>query len=452
MTSCNAVNLNKEEQILNSDIIQRNRLQNLDTLTGLYNRSYFIELTSTYIKRCEENNERFAVLILDLDGFKEINDSLGYDIGDILLIQLSNRLIDSREDRHIISRLSGDEYAILCKLETKEDIDNYARKIIRKIKEPFTFGSTILRINAKIGISTFPENGLDAETLIRYADIATYKANDLIDDKICYYTKEMYREMKEKFLFANYLVEAISNDEISIFYQPIFDIESEKIMGLEALLRWESPILGMVSPSKFVPIAEKTGQIAPIGEWVLEKVCKQIDVWKCKGYFTIPVSVNLSVKQLEQNGFAQLVMKIMKKNNVKADSIELEITESVSSGSLATIIENLKKLKKHGIKISMDDFGTGFSSLGQLDLFELDKLKIDKIFIDDLINTRKRQNLVKSIIAMAKGLNLTVVAEGIETKEQLDYLKAVGCQLGQGYFFSKPLPLEEIEEFLVSRC
>ena len=214
------------------------------------------------------------------------------------------------------------------------------------------------------------------------------------------------------------------------------------------MLRWKSPILGEVSPDIFIPLAEKTGQIIEIGEWVLEKVCKEIYLWEEKGYNMIPIGVNISVKQLEQVGFAEQVIKIMEIYNIEPHNLELEITESVSLGELVVITKNLQTLKKRGIKISMDDFGTGFSSLGQLDLFELDKLKIDKIFIDDIVSVPKRQDLVESIVAMAKSLDLTTVAEGIETKEQLSCLKEIGCHLGQGYLFSEPLKKSEIELLL----
>lgn len=434
--------------LIYTDITHKKRLQQRDYLTGLYNRNYFLELVDSYIKNCKEKNEKFVIMYLDLNGFKDINDSLGHNFGDELLIKISKRLVDLNDDKEIISRLNGDEFVILSKFHTKEDINCHAKKILDVLKQPFVIENTTLYITAKIGVSIFPDNGNNVEALIRSSDIAMSKAKVISGDKICLYSREMLREVKDKFLYANHLIKAISNDELSVFYQPIFDIKNQKnIMGLEALLRWESPILGMVSPNIFIPLAEKTGQIISIGEWVLEQVCKQISIWKHRGYPSIPISVNISGKQLEQIGFSESVIHIINKYYVKANMIELEITESVSSGDLSTIIKNLKDLKKNGFKISMDDFGTGFSSLGQLDHFELDKLKIDKIFIDDILHISKRQKLVKTIISMGKSLDLTVVAEGIETKEQLSYLKDLGCHMGQGYLLSKPLPVEKIEKF-----
>jgi len=425
-------------------------LQNRDSLTGLHNRNHLLEMLDANIKKCKKNNQSFSIIYLDIDGFREINDSLGHIVGDKILIEISKRLQPLMNKNFYLSRFSGDEFVILCcKSDTKEiDVSNFAKLLLYNIKQPFLIDDTIFHISASIGISRYPESALDAETLIRFADIAMSKANVQAQDKICVYSEEMSQEIEAKFRLANYLVKSIINNELIVFYQPIFDIvQPKKIMAAEALLRWQNPILGMVSPEKFIHLAENTGQIISIGEWVLEQVCKQINIWKYRGYEVVPIAVNISVKQLEQVAFSQIVIDIMRRNDIKSDAIELEITESVSSGDHAIIVENLKRLKQKGITISMDDFGTGFSSLGQLHLYELDKLKIDKIFIDDLISDTKRQNLVKSIIAMANSLDLIVVAEGIETIEQLYYLKELGCQLGQGYLFSKPLPAKEIEGF-----
>lgn len=425
-------------------------LQQKDSLTGLYNRNYFLEMVDSYIDNIGEKEGRFSIFFIDVEGFKEINDSLGHALGNKLLTELSNRLLLSLNENYVLARFCGDEFVILCKNVFEEShASGFAGVLLESIEKPYFIENTILHITANIGISKYPEDGDDAETLIRYADIAMSRAKGHADNKVCFYSAEMSREIEDKFMLSNHLVGAIANRELIIYYQPIYDIKNQRnIMGAEALLRWKNPILGMVSPDKFIPLAEKTGQIIAIGEWVLEQVCKQINLWQCSGYNVVPIAVNISVKQLEQIGFAQIVMEILKRNNVESNCIELEITESVSSGDIDTIVKNLKELKRSGLKISMDDFGTGFSSLGQLDIFELDKLKIDKIFIDDLVDVSKRQDLVRSIIVMAKSLDLMVVAEGIETTEQLSYLRKMGCQLGQGYLFSEPLPVKEIEILL----
>jgi EAL domain-containing protein (putative c-di-GMP-specific phosphodiesterase class I) len=350
------------------------------------------------------------------------------------------------KDDYILSRYSGDEFAILCK---ERDTKSLAKVLLENIKRPFLIENTLLNVSANIGISRYPDDAKDAGSLIRYAETAMYKSKGRLEEKISFYSREMSREIEERFYIANLLTRAITNGEFNIHYQPIFDINNpEKVVGIEALLRWENPVLGNVEPGKFIPLAEKTGYIIYIGEWVLRQVCKQIQLWEQSGYSVLPVAINVSVKQLEQIGFSERVMEIIEEHNVKSAKIELEITESVSSGDFPTIVNNLRELKEAGFRISMDDFGAGFSSLGQIDQFELDKLKIDKIFVDGLLNFPKKQSLVKSIIAMAKSLSLTVVAEGIETCEQLSYLQKFGCNLGQGYLLSKPVPAEEIKKFL----
>lgn len=418
-----------------------------DSLTQLFNRNYFLDAIDKYIKSC---CEKFSIIFIDLDRFKIINDSIGHAIGDKLLVQLSQRLQGLICDDYILSRLSGDEFAILCKsLNEEHKIKEFANLLSQSIKEPFCFNNNMVHITANIGISRYPDDGNNAELLVRNSDIAMSYAKDT-EDKICFYASEMSTEIESNFLMTNHLASAIDNNEFTMNYQPIFDIEDDKIMGAEALLRWNNPLLGSVPPEKFIPLTEKTGQIIQIGKWVIEEVCSQINMWASKDFCIIPIAINISVKQFEQKDFAQMMIEILKDKNIKANNIELEITESIATGELSIILENIKKLKMYGIKISMDDFGTGFSSLGQLDNFELDKLKIDKVFIDDLVITTKRQNLVKSIIAMANSLDLTVVAEGIETQDQLCHLKKLGCQLGQGYLFSKPLTADEIEQFIKS--
>nr|WP_312576218.1 EAL domain-containing protein [Sedimentibacter sp.] len=422
-------------------------LQQKDVLTGLYNRSYFLEIMEKCIIEYKKNREKFSIIFIDIEGLKDINDTLGHIIGDKLLIEISKRVSSWENSKFLISRLDSDEFSILCNIINKEELKCFAKILLDKINAPYNIENTILYLNANIGISQFPEDGDYAETLIRHANVAMHKSKNQFE-KICFYSKKMSEEIEESFYLANYLVRAITNEEFFICYQPIFDIKEKNIVGAEALLRWKSPILGVVPPDKFIPIAEKTGQIISIGEWVLKEVCKQINIWKHKYNTFIPISVNISVKQLEKIEFSKIVTEILMENNIEPNDIEMEITESVSLGDAVKIIKNVKEFKRNGIKISMDDFGTGFSSLGQLDFFEIDKLKIDKIFIDDLVNVTKRQNLVKSIIAMAESLNLLVVAEGIETNDQLLRLSKLGCQLGQGYLFSKPLTIENFEILL----
>lgn len=423
-------------------------LQQNDVLTGLYNRNYFMKIIDKHIAEYKNNKKKFSILVIDIDEFKDINDSMGHNFGDNLLIEISSRILSLVKDNSLISRIDGDEFAILYENDNKKDLISFSKQLLKVINVPYKISNTVIYLNFNIGISSFPVDGINSEILVRFANVAINKSKKRIEERVCFYSNEISIEVVEKFHLANYLFSAISNNELTVYYQPIFDIKQKKIVGAEALLRWKSPILGNVTPEKFIPVAEKTGQIFALGEWVIKEVCKQMNLWQQKSCVSMPISINVSVKQLEQDEFAKTVIDILNSENINTNNIELEITESVSSGDVVKIVKNIKELKKCGIKISMDDFGTGFSSLGQLSIFELDKLKIDKIFIDDLINGIKRHNLVKSIIAMAKSLNLVIVAEGIETNEQLIQLNNLGCDLGQGYLFSEPLSVNEFEFFI----
>lgn len=301
---------------------------------------------------------------------------------------------------------------------------------------PYKSSNSTVYLKVNIGVSLYPKHAVDTESLIRYSNIAMYKSRDQGNGRINFYSMHMSNGLEENFFIANYLVEAIEKEELSMNYQPIIDIDTGKLKGIEALMRWHNDVLGDVPPNKFISVADKTGQIIQIGEWGFIEVCRQLKEWSGKGISNIEVAVNVSIIQLEQNGFADRCTSIADYYNVDPRLVEMEITESVSSGDLNVIVENLRLLKARGFSIAMDDFGTGFSSLGQLDIFELDKLKIDKIFIDEIETDKKKQNLVKAIISMAKSLNLKVVAEGIETKHQLEFLRDFGCNLGQGYLFA----------------
>ncbi|NLJ57532.1 MAG: EAL domain-containing protein [Tissierellia bacterium] len=419
-----------------------------DHLTQLHNRNYFVQEINKSIENYPKYKEGFSVLALYIEGFREINDTLGHIIADEFLVESAKRL-KVLVRQYLIAKIDSNEFAILVNSTNKNYLLYLSNAILESLSKPFIISNTKIYLNFKIGISSFPGDGRTSEELIRFSNTAMHQSEIKSNQRISFYDNKISEEMEERFFIVNYLFSAISNKELSIHYQPIFSIKDRTIVGAEALLRWNNPELGQVAPNTFIPIAEKTGQILSIGEWVIEEVCKQINLWKIKGFKLIPISINISVKQLENVNFAKSLMQIIKNTKADPKNIELEITESVSSGDIERIVKNIKELKKYGIKISMDDFGTGFSSLGQLDIFELDKLKIDKIFVDDLGQGLRRQNLVKTIISMAENLDLITVAEGIETQEQLCHLKGLGCQQGQGFIFSKPLTVEQIEKFLV---
>lgn len=425
-------------------------LQQRDLLTGLYNRSFFTQILDKMINEITNEKKNFALLMIDIEGLKDINNSVGYNIGDKLLVKISKILISLVKDECFISRFSEDEFALIHYYTNKYELNRYIRIIFEQLRKPFVIENTVIYVNINIGISCCPDNKISAEALIQQGDIAVYKARENVGDKYCFYTYSISKEIENKFLIANQLMGAISQNELTIFYQPIVEMKQGNfLVGAEALIRWKNPDLGDISPEYFIPIAEKTGQIISIGKWVFRKVCCQLNKWNRKYKKIYPISVNISVKQLEHRDFASMMLEIINDYHIPQGYIELEITESVSSGDVKTIVKNLKEFKEQGLTISMDDFGTGYSSLGQLDVFELNKIKIDKIFIDDLLNVTKKQNLVKSIIAMAKSLELLIVAEGIENEDQLKYLRDLGCDLGQGYLFSKPLSIVEFEKYLI---
>ncbi|GAB6085345.1 sensor domain-containing protein [Alkaliphilus crotonatoxidans] len=429
-----------------------NKVKNLvqkDILTGLNNRSYFIEKLDELIEKNKAEQVPFAILCIDLNNFKEINDSLGHHMGDLVLKEFAGRLSKLMRSDFILARYSGDEFLILLNgIKEIKEVEEFSKKVISEIKKSFKIEKTILYLSANIGISMYPKDGTDSDSLIRCADIAMFNAKEVKKHSICFYNKTMSKEVEDKFLIANYLNQAIEEGEYSLLYQPIFDLNNHQILGAEALLRWENKDLGMVPPDKFIPIAENTGQIWRIGEWVMETVLAQLKSWLDSGYRLIPIAINISVKQLEQEDFHGVLKDKLMRNKIPVKYLELEITESVSTGNLEVIMNNLAELTRVGFKISMDDFGTGYSSLGHINLFQLDKIKIDKVFIHDLKRSSKQREIIKAIITMAKSLEMKVVAEGIETREQYEILSEIGCDLGQGYFLSKPIKKAVFEQFL----
>jgi diguanylate cyclase (GGDEF)-like protein/PAS domain S-box-containing protein len=430
------------------------KLAETDALTGLYNKLYFKEKLDILITQSNEKLDKFGLLFIDLDNFKEINDTLGHFTGDTILIDFSKRLKRVINKDDLLSRFGGDEFTLLVKrYKTRYDLLALSKKILDMLNKPFIINNNELYLSASIGIAEYPLNGKESNVLIKNADIAMYKAKENIDNeyKIGFYSDDMKAIIEERFTISNYLRKAIENKELSLHYQPIIQIDNNEIIGAEALLRWNNHKLGTVPPNKFIPIAENTGLIHSIGIWVLESVCKQINSWKEKGLKLIPISINISVKQLENRQFTRNIRRILNDYNIDTRYIEFEITESVSAGDMDIIAKTIKELSGIGIKILMDDFGTGYSSLNMLKNLYIDKLKIDKVFIDDIIKNVDDNKMIKAIILMAKTFNLKIVAEGIETQMQLDFLKELGCDFGQGYLFSKPVDSNSFEMLLIGK-
>lgn len=417
-----------------------------DHLTHLYNRRIF-ELK---LQQSIDRDERVAVFFLDLDRFKYINDSLGHSDGDRLIQLVAKRLIEIIGTQAIISRQGGDEFTILFKYENKESIFNLAQTLVDGIKQPFYIDHREILTTCSIGISMYPQHGNDIETLIKNADIAMYWAKENGKDDYSLYQDHM-KEKSDKIMHLELeLRKAIDHKELLLHYQPKMDLGTKEIVGCEALIRWQHPIMGMISPADFIPLAEETGLINEIGQWVLREACLQNKKWHDEGHSDFVVAVNMSVHQFKQSNVIEMIENVLLETKLEARYLELEITESISMLNEKNIINKLHSLKDLGISLAIDDFGTGYSSLQYLDKLPVDTLKIDRSFIKRIGEYENFQTslMTNAIISLAHSLNMKVVAEGIETYEQLNHLKNIACEVGQGYYISKPLPAFELREFL----
>jgi len=422
-----------------------------DSLTGLPNRTMFIDQMNKLIKKVRPQSQMMAVLFLDLDRFKYVNDTLGHNVGDMLLKQVADRILSCVRSADTVSRLGGDEFTLaLDGIEDKSIVANIADKICRKIGEPFSFSGKDIYVTASIGISLHPNDGVDIGELMKRADTAMFKAKER-GGSYMFYEPEMEAVVTNKVEIEQDLRHSLDREELDVFYQPKYDLQtSNKIMGVEALVRWNHPEKGLVGPNDFIPLAEETGLISEVGLWVLISSCVQVKTWLDKGYDAMPVSVNLSGRQLENGDITAQVAHVLSESGLKPEYLELEITESIIMKRPEEVISILYQLKAMGVKLSIDDFGTGYSSLNYLRKFPIDLLKIDKAFVRDIETNKEDRLIVKGIIALAKSLNLEVLAEGVETQEQLKLLEDEGCDYIQGYFIAKPMNSKDFEkDFLI---
>ncbi|SEC45221.1 bifunctional diguanylate cyclase/phosphodiesterase [Paenibacillus sp. GP183] len=417
-----------------------------DALTDLPNRRHFIDHLTLALDQAARGHHKLAVLFLDLDRFKYINDSLGHTFGDSLLQTIAERLKTCVEGKGTIARMGGDEFTILLPLVTDEQlIVHTAESIIKVINKQIIIECHECTITTSIGISIYPNDGTDAQTLMMNADAAMYRAKESNHNKYQLFMPTMSTQASERLELEQELRKAVERNEFVLFYQPQLDFESGAITGVEALVRWQHPKRGMISPAEFIPLAEETGLIIPIGEWVLRTACRQNKEWQGAGFSPIRVAVNLSVYQFKQDNIINKVAEILNETGLNPIYLELEITESIAMQNPERIIITLEELKKLGIQISIDDFGTGYSSLSYLRDFPINRLKIDRSFVMDITHGSGDAVIASSIIAMAKSLSLEVIAEGVENELQFEFLKDKGCNEMQGYFFSKPLPAESIQ-------
>lgn len=424
-------------------------LANYDPLTRLPHRMLFADRLRQSLARAHWQNRLIALLFVDLDRFKAINDSLGHAVGDQLLVTVAERLLSCAREGDTVARLGGDEFAlILVDIAQQADVQKVVQKIQTLLPSPVTIEEHEILITSSMGISLYPSDGDDPDTLLKNADTAMYQAKQLGRNRYQYYSADMGVQATERINLENALRRALDRDEFQLHYQPLFDIPSGRIIGMEALLRWTHPELGNITPATFIPLAEDSGLIMPIGAWVLRTACRQNRDWQDAGYTPMRVAVNLSAKQFQQQDMLTVVTQVLEETGLAARYLEVELTESVMQNAEAA--SGLRALMETGVQIVIDDFGTGYASLSYLKHFPLDKLKIDQSFICGTPHDIDNTAITTAIIAMAHTLRLKVVAEGVETVEQLEFLRGLGCDEAQGYYLGRPLCVTAMTSLLAS--
>jgi len=435
-----------------SDITDRKQAEQMlrhiayyDAMTNLPNRELFNDRLRQTIIQARRHKKMFAVMILDLDRFKGINDTLGHKVGDSLLRYISERLLNSIREGDTVARFGGDEFIILFPdMAQARDASLVAQKIHSALSNGFFLDSQELFITASIGISLYPSDGVDADTLIKNAEVAMFQAKEQGRNNYQFYTPTMNAEALSNLMLENDLRKALERKELVLYYQPLIELSSGRIAGAEALVRWNHPRLGLLPPLEFIPMAEETGLIVPIGEWILENVCMQGKTWNEMGLSPFRMTVNLSMRQFAHNAIVKTVLNALEKSDLDSGHLELELTESIIMQNADQTIETLHKLTSAGIQISLDDFGVGFSSLSYLKTLPLSTLKLDRSFVSGLAKDTKNESISKAIIGIAHSLGLKVIAEGVETFDQLELLRSWKCDEVQGFLFSRPIPVEEI--------
>jgi len=417
-----------------------NELVNHDSLTGLPNRTLLNELLNHAIKRAEREQNQLAVLFIDLDRFKAINDSLGHQVGDKLLYEVSNRIKLAVRESDVVARLGGDEFLVMMDMiKHKQDVELVTKKIIKALQTEFVIDGRELFIGASVGIALYPEHSIEVDGLVNAADIAMYHVKNSGKNSHCFYSVDLSKSANELFMMENHLRRALERNQLEVYYQPQVRIKDGKIIGAESLLRWQHPELGMVSPAKFIPLAEETGLILQIGEWVLRESALQASRWAHAGYHLNRVSVNVSGVQIQRSNFADTVYGVLIETDCNPKLLELEITESTVMHNTEFVISVFNRIKNLGLKLAIDDFGTGYSSLSHLKRLPLDKLKIDQSFVRELPGNTDDAAIANAINAMASSLGFNVIAEGVETEAQAAFLLDMGCEIAQGYLYSRPV-------------
>ncbi|HYC42483.1 MAG TPA: EAL domain-containing protein [Noviherbaspirillum sp.] len=424
-------------------------LAHIDSVTGLPNRHAFNEYLAAALDKVNQFGGGVGLLLLDLDNFKIVNDTLGHHSGDSLLRLVARRLMECLRGGDVICRIGGDEFAVILESSAATGA---AEKILDVLAAPFDVDIHEIYVTASVGISIYPDDAPDLETLTRNADTAMYQAKGRGKNAFEQFHPELDKRVQKRLSLETNLRKALEREELLLYYQPQVNLRDGKLVGLEALLRWKHPELGLVSPTEFIPVAEDSGLIVPIGRWVLRTACRQVAAWRDAGLGSIPVSVNLSARQTRDPHLVHDIIGALRDVGIPPSQLELEITESVLMDNVHANVELLNRLQTEGIRLSIDDFGTGYSSMAYLKRFPIDQVKIDRTFVRDIPGDGDDEAITTAIIAMAHSLGLSVVAEGVETEAQLDFLRNAGCDIMQGFYFAEPRPPEQVAAFLKSRA
>lgn len=429
--------------------LRLNYMAQFDALTGIPNRQYFNDQLTRATARARRDGRKVTLLFLDLDGFKVVNDTLGHDAGDRLLKEVASRIQRSVRTGDVVARLGGDEFAVLLEgLNGPLEVETMANSLLALISQPYHIADRQLDITTSIGITMYPNDSADTQMLLKNADIAMYQAKENGRNNVTFFTERMHAELMEYHELERDIREALRLDEFHVVYQPKVNAHNRRLQGLEALLRWTSPTRGKVSPGTFIPVAEESGHIIPLGYWVLNQVCQTLKGWEEKGLPCVPVSVNVSARQFQQPDFHKRVAQIMAAHAVDPSLIEIELTEGLVMEDSEAAQMELLRLKRIGLRISIDDFGTGYSCLSYLRRFPIDVLKIDRSFVMEIGVSQDGESIIDAIISLARSLRLETVAEGVETTEQLDFLLDRGCHIVQGYLFGVPMEQPLVEPLL----
>jgi diguanylate cyclase (GGDEF)-like protein/PAS domain S-box-containing protein len=421
------------------------RLAYFDPLTGLPNRGMFQDRLRQALALAHRENHRVCLVFLDLDNFKDVNDTYGHDFGDKLLREVAGRLAGSMRESDTLARLGGDEFVvILTSVTTMESTATAALRLLSAFSQPFVMDGRKIYSSASIGIALYPDDGQDAESLLKCADTAMYHAKNEGKSQYRFFSTEMNQKIMHRVSLENCLHQGLEKEEFFLNYQPQWDLKTSKMVGVEVLLRWQSAEFGLMPPSEFIALTENSGLIFDLGQWVLRTACVQARKWSLAGHQGFKVAVNISGKQLKQPDFLEMVDRVLKDSGVDPASLELEFTESVIMEQADKTIETLQALKKMGIQLSIDNFGTGYSSLNYLKHFPIDRIKIDRSFVADLDHSNDDATLVETIISMGHSLNRKVLAEGVENGKQLNFLTAAGCDEVQGFYLAMPMTAEDI--------